>query len=210
MKLAKYQHACFTIEQEGKLLVVDPGILTQDLGAPENVIAIVITHEHSDHFDTDALGALLAHNPEAIIYAHESITSQLDNTLPHQAVASGDEITAGPFQLRFDGGEHATIHPSLPVVANLGVHINDRLYYPGDALYRPEGKVEILALPAAAPWCKIWEIIDYVNDMEPSVAFPTHDAILSDSGKTIVDSMLSMTVQKTGGEYRRLDLPIEI
>ena len=25
MKLTKYEHACFTVEKDGKLLVVDPG-----------------------------------------------------------------------------------------------------------------------------------------------------------------------------------------
>ena len=58
MKLTKYEHACFTIEAEGKLVVVDPGAFTTDLGTPENVVAIVVTHEHPDHFDVNALGAL--------------------------------------------------------------------------------------------------------------------------------------------------------
>ncbi len=210
MKLTKYQHACFTVEHEGKLLIVDPGELTKDLGSPENVVAVVVTHSHSDHFDPSALGALIAHNPDATIYAHESITEELGDALPNQSVVSGNTVTAGPFQLKFDGGEHAVIHPALPVIANLGVHINGRIYYPGDSLSQPAGQVEILALPAAAPWCKIAEVIDYVAAVGPKLAFPTHDAILSGSGKAIVDMILSTFIQKNGGEYRRLQEPIEI
>ena len=210
MKLTKYQHACFTVEKDGKLLVVDPGGFTTDLAAPENVAGIVVTHEHGDHFDVSALGALIAHNPDAVILAHETITSQLGSALPNKAVASGDEVTVGPFTLHFDGGTHATIHPSYPDVANLGVHIDSRIYYPGDSFNKPAGSVEILALPVSAPWCKISEVIDYVSELKPKLAFPTHDAILSDVGQNLVDTMVGGAVQKTGGEYRRLSEPLEI
>ena len=57
MKLTKYEHACFTLEKDGKMLVVDPGTFTTKLDPPENVVGIVITHEHSDHFDVNALSA---------------------------------------------------------------------------------------------------------------------------------------------------------
>lgn len=210
MTITKYKHACFTVEKDGKLLVVDPGGFTDDLGAPENVVGIVVTHEHADHFDANALGALIAHNPSAKIYAHESITSQLGSSLPHETVESGDELTVGPFDLQFDGGEHATIHPSMPTPANLGVHIDERIYYPGDSFYQPTGSVEILALPVSAPWCKISEVIDYVSAMGPEIAFPTHDAILSPVGQNMVDMMVATATQKAGGEYRRLHAPLEI
>ena len=118
MRLTKYEHACFTLEKDGKLLVVDPGAFTTDLPALENVVAIVVTHEHSDHFDPTALGALIAHNPDAVIYAHEAITRQLGDTLPTHAVAPGETIESGSFTVEFLGGEHAVIHPDIPIVAN--------------------------------------------------------------------------------------------
>lgn len=210
MKITKYQHACFTIEKDGKLLVVDPGGFTNDLGAPENVVGIVVTHEHGDHFDANALGALISHNPEAVILAHESVASQLGSSLPNKTVESGDEVTVEPFELRFDGGKHAVIHPSMPTIANLGVHIDERIYYPGDCFYQPSADVEILALPVSAPWCKISEVIDYVSEIKPKIAFPTHDAILSDVGRAMMDTMVSAAVQKTGGEYRRLHEALEV
>lgn len=210
MTITKYKHACFTVEKDGKLLVVDPGGFTDDLSAPENVVAIVVTHEHADHFDVSALGALIAHNPDAIIYAHESITAQLGTTLPNQSVTSGGTVEVGPFALKFDGGEHATIHSSMPTPTNLGVHIDERIYYPGDTFYQPDAPVEVLALPVAAPWCKISEVMDYVSAVKPKLAFPTHDAILSNIGQNMIDMMVGGVVQKTGGEYRRLQEPLEI
>jgi L-ascorbate metabolism protein UlaG (beta-lactamase superfamily) len=210
MKLTKYEHACFTVEKDGKLLVVDPGGWTTDLGAPENVVAIVITHEHPDHFDVNALGAIISHNPDATIYAHENITRQFGDTLPNNAVVAGEGIEVGPFRLEFYGGEHAVIHPSMPVAPNLGVMVNGTLYYPGDSFVQPDRTVDTLALPVAAPWLKISETFDFLSAVKPHLAFPTHDVILSKIGQGLADRMVSGVADTAGITYQRLTDPIEI
>lgn len=210
MKLTKYEHACFTIEKEGKLLIVDPGTFTTNLGSPENVTAIVITHEHPDHFDMNALGAIIAHNPSAIIYGHSAITKQICNALPNKSVSAGENIHIDPFDIEFFGGEHASIHSSIPVVANLGIMINQVLFYPGDSLTLPEKDVAVLALPVVAPWLKISEAIDYAEAIKANTVFPTHDAIASAQGKALVDRILSKYIEDYGGRYQRVEDAIEI
>lgn len=210
MKLTKYEHACFTLEKAGKLLIVDPGAYTTDLGAPENVVAIVVTHNHADHFDPNALGAIIAHNPDAVIYAPHDVTEQLGETLPNQAVSAGEHLDATPFSLEFFGGKHATIHPDLPHPINLGVMIDDRLYYPGDSYTNPAKPVEILALPTAAPWMKMEEAFDFLMEIKPRLAFPTHDALSSDIGKSMPDNMMPMFAEKVGATYQRLTEPLDI
>ena len=213
MRLTKYEHACFTLEKDGKLLVVDPGTFTTDLGSPENVIAIVVTHEHPDHFDVNALGALIAHNPEAKIYAHENITRQFGEdgeTLPYETVETGKTVTVDPFTLEFFGGEHAVIHPDIPVVANLGLMIDDTVYYPGDSFTQPSKPVDVLALPVGAPWLKMNEVIDYLTAVKPRLAFPTHDAVLSDAGKSVSDALATGFAEKVGVTYQRLLEPVEL
>jgi len=208
--LTKYEHACFTLEKDGKLLLVDPGAYTTNLPALESVVAIVVTHEHADHFDPNALGAIAAHNPEVVMYAHENITRQFGDTLQHQAVAAGQTVQIGPFRLKFFGGEHAIIHPDIPAVANLGVMVNDRLYYPGDSFSLPDAPVDILALPTAAPWMRMSEAFDFLVKVKPRFAFPTHDAIASEVGKELADRMVPMFAEKIGATYLRLNEPIEI
>lgn len=214
MKITKYEHACFTVEHEGKLLIVDPGAFTTDLAAPENVTAVVVTHEHADHFDVAALGAIIAHNPEAIIVAHETITRQFGSnheTLPYQSVSAGDKLELSPFTLEFFGGEHAVIHPRIPTITNLGVMINNTVFYPGDSFVSPQREVEVLALPISAPWLKISESIDYILEVKPKLAFPTHDAILSPVGKGLPDTMIPPFAEKVGTSYKRIDnAPLEI
>jgi len=209
MKLTKYQHACFTVEDDGKLLVVDPGTFSTDFLPPEHTVAVVITHEHADHFDHDQIAAIVDKNPDVVILAHESITSQIV-TGAVQSVKEGDMVTVGPFNLELFGGKHAVIHPKTPIVANLGVMINELLYYPGDSFVLPGKAVDTLALPASAPWMKISEAMDYLSVIKPRLAFPTHDAILSDAGKSIADAWLAKAASDSNAEYNRLEGPIEL
>ena len=210
MKLTKYEHACFTIEKDGKLIVVDPGAFTSDLPALESVVGVVITHNHPDHCDPAALSAIVSHNPDAVIYADGSITQQLGDTLSAKSVSAGQLVNNGPFTLEFFGGEHAVIHPDIPVAVNLGVMINDNLYYPGDSFTLPGRAVDTLALPTAAPWLKISETLDFLLAVKPKLAFPTHDAISSDQGKSLADRMIPTFAEKAGCRYERLNGPIEI
>ncbi len=94
-----------------------------------------------------------------------------------QIVSAGDARTAGPFALAFSGGRHAEIHRSIPVIDNLGVLVNGLLYYPGDSFTVPSGPVDVLAVPASAPWLKIGEVMDYVDAVKPRRAFATHASI---------------------------------
>jgi L-ascorbate metabolism protein UlaG (beta-lactamase superfamily) len=210
MELTKYEHACFTVEKDGKLLVVDPGNYSSDFLAPENVVAVVITHEHADHFDHEQLAGIIDKNPDAIIVAHPSITAQIEVFETH-SIEVGDTFEVGPFRLEFFGGEHAVIHSSLPAITNLGVMINDLLYYPGDSFALPDGRsVDTLAIPAAAPWMKIGEAMDFLAAVHPRLAFPTHDAILSSAGKELADRLLGAVAGQNGTDYRRLSDSLEI
>jgi L-ascorbate metabolism protein UlaG (beta-lactamase superfamily) len=209
MKLTKFEHACFAVEQDGQSLIVDPGGYTTDLVIPDNVVAIVITHEHADHLDKPHLQTIKDKNPDVTIVAHESITSQLGE-FKTQAVMANEGIKIGNFELEFYGGEHAVINPAWPTIPNLGVLINERLYYPGDSFVVPDRAVEVLALPVAAPWLKISETMAFLQQIKPKLAFPTHDAILSDAGKGLPDGMLPGIAEQVGTKYQRLTEPLEI
>ncbi|HEX6416059.1 MAG TPA: MBL fold metallo-hydrolase [Candidatus Saccharimonadales bacterium] len=209
MKLTKYQHACFTVEVEEQILVVDPGVFSTDFIAPSNVAAVIITHEHPDHFDHDFIAQIMDKNPEAVIVAHPSVTSQIEvfNVKP---ALPGETLAVGPFNMEFFGGSHAVIHPEIPVIANLAVMVNDLLYYPGDSFVLPEKSVDTLALPASAPWMKVSEAADFMVAVGPRLAFPTHDAILSDAGKSINDALLQTFASQNDILYERLTDTLEI
>jgi L-ascorbate metabolism protein UlaG (beta-lactamase superfamily) len=209
MKLTKYDHACFTVEKDHQMLVVDPGNFSTDYLPSNNVVGIVITHEHPDHYDPEQIAAIIDKNPEAVIIGHEDVISQVE-VFKTQAVDAGDKLKIGLFELEFFGGTHAVIHRTMPVVANLGVMINDLLYYPGDSFTLPGRAIDTLAIPAGAPWLKVGDAMDFLELVKPRFAFPTHDAVLSDIDKGLADRLLNSVAEREGIEYKRLDTPVEL
>lgn len=206
MKLTKFAHACFTVTKDDATIIVDPGNWSTNIEGLTNVIAVVITHEHADHFGPQQIEAISSEFPSATVYAYAGITTGITQ-LPTHPVSAGDTIEVGPFTLAFYGGNHATIHPSFAPVANLGVMINNTLYYPGDSFALPQVSVQTLALPVSAPWMKISEAMDFCSAINASsLVFPTHDAILSDVGKALADKLFS----GISPVYRRLEEPITI
>ena len=62
MKITKFGHCCLLIEEGEAQILTDPGNYN-DTPEVENLDAILITHEHSDHFHLDALKAILENDP---------------------------------------------------------------------------------------------------------------------------------------------------
>ena len=185
--------------------MIDPGIFTTALVGLTDVVAVVITHEHGDHWTADQLTRILKRNPDAKLYGPEGVAlaaTDFDIII----VKDGDTINAEPFSLRFFGEKHAVIHSSIPIVDNVGVLVNDALYYPGDSFTVPEGvEVDVLAAPVGAPWLKIGEAIDFVLAVRPRRAFATHEMVLSTAGKAMGGDRLKWAAEQGGGEYVALE-----
>ena len=202
MKLAKYSHACLMLEQDGASLVIDPGNFTDNFVVPPNVVAVVVTHMHPDHCDAEKLRAIVAENPDAVIYGLAEIADNASVAVT--SVMPGDGVSIGGFELEFTGGAHATIHRDIPGIGNLGVVVNhDLLYYPGDSFVQPPRHMQWVATPVAAPWMKLAEAVEFLREAAPAHAFPTHDAILSPAGQALVDRVITSLIDDSIG-YQRI------
>ena len=204
MKLTKFQHACFVVEKDGNSIVVDPGNLTHDFIMPKRVAAVFITHNHGDHLDNQLVITILRANPKAILLAHESILADYKNENT-QAVTVGETVDAGGISLKFVGGTHEPIDIAIPTPPNIGVIIENRLYYPGDSYFAPEQTITELLLPISAPWLTIGKAMDLVRILKPANTFPTHDAILSTEGQALVDGMATKITASLNTSYQRIN-----
>jgi L-ascorbate metabolism protein UlaG (beta-lactamase superfamily) len=204
MKVTKYEHATLLLSIGDDTLVIDPGMFLSavDFG---NVAAVVITHEHGDHWTPDQLGRILEKNPDTVVYGPAGVKAAAAG-FEVREVKAGDTIEAGPFTLRFFGGKHNVIHESLPVVDNLGVLVNDELYYPGDSYTVPDVEIGTLAAPVGAPWLKIGEAMDFVLAVKPKRAFYAHDMTLSAAGKKMGAERLKWATEQHGGEFTVLEV----
>ncbi|GAA5100064.1 MBL fold metallo-hydrolase [Microbacterium yannicii] len=200
MRVTKFEHATLTIVDLGRTLIIDPGSFTAPLGELEDVVGIVLTHEHADHWTADHLDRILGMFPGTPIFAPEGVAAAAaayDITV----VRPGDVVEVEPFRLEFFGGRHAVIHESIPVVDNVGVLVNGDFYYPGDSYVVPEGRaVKLLAAPVGAPWLKIGEAMDFVLAVAPRRVFATHDMTLSVAGRDMGRARLGWAAEQGGGE----------
>jgi L-ascorbate metabolism protein UlaG (beta-lactamase superfamily) len=205
MRVTKHEHAALLVEDAGKALIVDPGSFTTPFTELQNVVGIVITHEHADHWTPEHLERILKQTgPIPILGPAGVVTAASDFDVTE--VRPGDTVTIDPFTLRFFGGTHAVIHESIPVVDNVGVLFNDVFYYPGDSYAVPEGvDVRLLAAPVGAPWLKIGEAMDFVLAVKPRRVFGTHDMTLSVAGRDMGRARLGWAAEQDGGELVALD-----
>ncbi len=200
----KFGHACTRIDKAGQRLVIDPGGLT-----PEDVLdgatAILVTHEHWDHFSEERLRTAVDQHPGLAIWTNGAVADQLDGLgSALHVVGDGDLFTAAGFDIEVHGERHAEIHRDIPRIGNVGFLIDGSLFHPGDALTVPERPVETLMLPVHAPWSKIGELIDWVREVAPQQAIAVHDGLLNDMGLTIVGGLLGDAGPGIATTYRRM------
>ncbi|MFD9970720.1 MBL fold metallo-hydrolase [Streptomyces sp. NPDC059011] len=202
MKLTKKSHACIRLEKAGRTLVVDPGVFSE-VDAAAGADALLVTHEHPDHFSEERLRVALDADPAVEVWTLRSVAEQLSAGFPGRVhtVGDGDTFTAAGFDVQVHGELHAVIHPDLPRVTNVGFLVDGSVFHPGDALTVPGEQVETLMLPVMAPWNKVAEVIEYVREVKPHRAFDIHDALLTDLARPVYDAH----IQNLGGaEHRRL------
>jgi len=191
MRLTKLGHACVRLEKDDTTLVIDPGGLTEP-AAYEGASAVLITHEHFDHFDEPALRQALEADPALQVWTNGSTAAKLTGlgTRVH-TVGHGDTFTVGGIDVEVHGEWHAVIHPDIPRVGNIGFLVDGALFHPGDAFTVPERPVENLMVPISGPWQKAGEVIDYIREVKPAHAYSVHDSVLSDVGRMVLNNLLS-------------------
>jgi L-ascorbate metabolism protein UlaG (beta-lactamase superfamily) len=178
MKIQKLGHSCLLVEQDDAKLLIDPGIFTSDFTTITGLTGVLVPPPPADHVNPQQLATLVGNNPDLPVYTDEATVEQLaDAGVTATAVHEGDTLDLGT-SVRAFGQQHAVIHPDVPRIPNVCFLIADKLFHPGDSLTVPDAKVDILALPVAAPWLKSWEAVDYLRAVQPRLALPIHEAVL--------------------------------
>ncbi len=204
MELTKHGHACVVLGDGDRRLVIDPGAFTEPT-ALDGASAVLITHEHPDHFEPQRLRAALDADPALEVWTNKSVAGQLEGlgTRVH-VVGDGDAVTVAGFDVRVHGELHAEVHPEIPRIANIGFLVDRQVFHPGDALTVPDEPVATLLVPMHAPWSRTADLIDYVRAVHADQAFAVHDGALNEIGLGMVTGLLGERGPGTPTPFSRL------
>ena len=213
MHAFRLAHAGVVLTQTDHALVIDPGSFTtaEELDAAMRiappVVGIVITHEHADHWTLEHVSAIRNVAPQCPIMTTAATASALEaaGIGDVRIVAEGDTIDVGPFALEFYGGRHEVLHSSIPVVDNVGVHVNGTFAYGGDSLVRPPFRADVLGVPIGSPWSNIAQVMDFVLNARAARVYLTHDGMLSSAGLQLFTARVRECLTQNGGEL--IELP---
>ncbi len=178
MQIVHFGHSCVLAEIDSARLLIDPGGFSSGFEELSGLDAVLITHAHPDHLDTDRLPALLAANPGAELVVDPGSAEMLGD-VAHRTVRPGEQLEIAGAAVEVIGGDHAVIHPDIPVIPNNGYLLDGSVLHPGDSFTPPGRQLDVLLLPTGAPWLKLSEAVDYLRAVEPAVAVPIHQAVLA-------------------------------
>lgn len=181
MRIVHYGHACVLLETDSARILLDPGAFSEGYEAERELSAVVVTHQHFDHVDTEQLPDLLKANPGAKLIVDPGTEETVRGLgLEYEIARPGDAFEIAGTAVNAVGGEHAVVHPDVPQIPNVGfVFDHGAFYHPGDSFFVPEQKVDVLGLPTGAPWLKAGEAVDFFRAVSPRVAVPIHEAVLA-------------------------------
>ncbi|MGI9155453.1 MAG: MBL fold metallo-hydrolase [Marmoricola sp.] len=206
MRITKFGHACVRIEYDGQVVVVDPGVFT-DREAVDGATAVLVTHEHADHYD---LGHLAA--SDAPVFTIGAVADQIRADSPEVAERTTVVLPGQAFDVGLPvtavGEDHAVIHPSFPGFANSGYLVtagDETVFHPGDSFELPGRPVDVLCAPVSGPWLKLAETLDFAKAVGAPRTLAIHERILSDVGLGMLDDRMKAFLEGVGSYHRLPD-----
>jgi L-ascorbate metabolism protein UlaG (beta-lactamase superfamily) len=206
MKITKLGHCALVLESDGVKILTDPGSFTiQAQGQVTGLDAVLITHEHQDHFHIDSVKVLLQKNPNAAIITNGGVGKLLKEQGIEKVVIVGDGQSTDLKGMKIEGfgKDHAIIYDQMGLVENTGYMVAGKFYFPGDNFHNPGRPVDILALPVAGPWMKISEAINFAKEIKARAAFSVHDGMIVAPFRAFMSMVLKAMIPQT--EYTALE-----
>jgi L-ascorbate metabolism protein UlaG (beta-lactamase superfamily) len=190
-------HASFLLTFRGKAIYFDPDSPTAQYAGLPRADYIVITHNHGDHFDTSAIGAIANTNttdavpdtkfivPQVVYNALPAsvrplatILDHLSSTTTPETATFLDDMMATLFSIQAVPA-YNTNHPIGQGNGYVVTIDSKRIYVSGDTGAQPElralGNIDIAFVAMNIPFTMTpAEAASLVGDMEPNVVYPYH------------------------------------
>ncbi len=213
MRIAKYLHSCVLIEEAGERLLFDPGLFSFVEGrvSPDqfgDVSYVVLTHNHPDHIDVQALRRILELSNAEVI-GNSEIASVLKPEGVAVRVVDEGSTEAGPFRLRAIPTAHEPILAgTLP--RHTSYLINERVLNTADSFgsaLEVFAGVDLLIMPVMAPFLTEPDAFAFARRMRPKAVFPVHDGYARDFFITMRYDAYRQVLANLGIEFHPVSEP---
>ena len=184
LKFYALVHASIRIQYDGKEFEIDPvtklGDKTIDYAAMPKADYLLVTHEHGDHFNQDAIKILSGENTRLIMnkrcadmYGSGEVMANGDK----KQIADGFSVEAVPAYNTTEG--HTQFHPKGRDNGYILTIDGLRIYIAGDTEDIPEMEsikdIDIAFLPCNQPYTMTTEqLVRAAKIVKPKVLFPYH------------------------------------
>lgn len=182
MKITKYPQSCLLIETKGKRILLDPGTLKykeEYFKVWNNVDAILITHKHPDHCNTEILEKI---SKNVKIYSTQEV-QEANPSLNINLVKEKDVIELDNIKIEVVHAIHGyqpLLKGAKEIHENVGYIIDDgenRLYSTSDTIcFKNDYKADILCVPVTGHGLTMsaFEASLYAKEVEAIVTIPIH------------------------------------
>ncbi|OPY87241.1 MAG: metal-dependent hydrolase [Syntrophaceae bacterium PtaU1.Bin231] len=192
LAIAFLGHGTLMLSFAGKIVHVDPVSKEADYAKLPKADLVLVTHEHSDHFDLKALAAI--ETGKTVVVANANAAGQVPGAVAMKngeiKTVQGIRIEAVPaYNLVHMRSPGNPFHPKgigNGYILTLG---DKRLYLAGDSENTPEMKslknIDIAFLPMNLPYTMTPEMVaDAARAFRPKILYPYHYGD-TDTGKLI-------------------------
>jgi L-ascorbate metabolism protein UlaG (beta-lactamase superfamily) len=197
-------HGTLMFRHGGKVIHVDPVGREGDYSVLADADLILVTHEHGDHLDVDAIAEILTQNTSIVV--SKSCEGRLEEAV---VLENGEETTAAGFRveavpaynvvhMRSEGQPYHPKGSGNGYVITFG---DTRVYVAGDTEDTPEmmalDGIDIAFLPMNLPYTMTPEMVaEAARAFRPRVLYPYH------FGETNTDELVSLLAGEEGIEVR--------
>ncbi len=208
LKITFIGHGTLMFAYGGKVVHVDPWSQLADYGKLPKADLILVTHEHRDHLDLNAIAAI--RKDGTVIIATEAVVKQVKGAL---VLKNGDVMASQGFTIEAVPA-YNLVHvrnpgePFHPRGIGNGYIItfgDRRVYIAGDTENTPEMKalknIDVAFLPMNLPYTMTPEMVaDAAKAFRPAILYPYH------FGETDTKKLSALMKNEKGIEIRVRDM----
>jgi L-ascorbate metabolism protein UlaG (beta-lactamase superfamily) len=203
LKITFIGHGTLMFVYKGKVVHIDPWTRLADYSKLPKAYLVLVTHEHRDHLDTEALGAIRQKQTKAVLTkaCAEKVTGGIVMKNGDVRTVGGLKIEAVPaYNIVHKRSSGEPFHPKGRGNGYVVTFGKTRVYVAGDTENIPEmkklKKIDIAFLPMNLPYTMTPAmVVEAAKAFEPKILYPYHYGqtdpnelvnLLKDSKKTEV------------------------